>query len=288
MIILLTTFFLFPLCSLKSLAALAPFSLLGLGGTLYTAAFMFIRFFDGSYKSTGRFATALPAALRPVFSLKGKGVKLDHTIFVLISMLSTAFIAHYNAPSFYSELKDTSMPRFNAVVGGAFGFSILIYIAMMSVGFLTFGGNSAGFILNNYSGKDVLATVARIAVGASIVTSFPFTFTALRDGVSAIFKIDKEKQASQRTPLTVLLLAVITSLALVLRDVGFVQSLSGAMFGSALMFVMPAIMRLGSARKGTTPRNRAEALLDHGLLVTGVLSAVIGVAVSVLRELGRL
>jgi amino acid permease len=48
-ILLLTSVILFPLCSLKSLNSLAPFSLLGLGGTLYTAVVMAIRFFDGSY-----------------------------------------------------------------------------------------------------------------------------------------------------------------------------------------------------------------------------------------------
>jgi len=35
----------------------------------------------------------------------------------------------------------------------------------MSVGFLTFGGSSLGFVLNNYSGKDFLATAARLAIG---------------------------------------------------------------------------------------------------------------------------
>jgi sodium-coupled neutral amino acid transporter 11 len=54
-ILLLTSTVLFPLCSLKSLNSLAPFSLLGLGGTLYTAIVMAIRFFDGSYRTGGKF-----------------------------------------------------------------------------------------------------------------------------------------------------------------------------------------------------------------------------------------
>jgi hypothetical protein len=54
-ILLLTSTVLFPLCSLKSLNSLAPFSLLGLGGTLYTAIVMAIRFTDGSYRAGGKF-----------------------------------------------------------------------------------------------------------------------------------------------------------------------------------------------------------------------------------------
>lgn len=54
-ILLLTSTVLFPLCSLKSLNSLAPFSLLGLGGTLYTAIVMAIRYTDGSYRAGGKF-----------------------------------------------------------------------------------------------------------------------------------------------------------------------------------------------------------------------------------------
>ena len=37
-------------------------------------------------------------------------------------------------------------------------------IFMMSMGFLTFGGNCAGFVLNNYASNDVLASFARLAI----------------------------------------------------------------------------------------------------------------------------
>lgn len=48
---------------------------------------------------------------------------------------------------------------------GGFLASILLFCLIMSVGFLTFGGSSLGFVLNNYSGKDFLATAARLAIG---------------------------------------------------------------------------------------------------------------------------
>jgi hypothetical protein len=60
-ITILTATVLYPLCSLPSLAALSPFSLMGLGGTLYAALFMAIRYFDGSYAKGGRFFSSLPA-----------------------------------------------------------------------------------------------------------------------------------------------------------------------------------------------------------------------------------
>ena len=40
---------------------------------------------------------------------------LDPKIFVLFSNLGLAYIAHYNAPKFYSELERPSPARFNKV-----------------------------------------------------------------------------------------------------------------------------------------------------------------------------
>ena len=53
----------------------------------------------------------------------------------------------------------------------------------MIIGFKTFGGHSAGFILNNYSSKDIMATLGRLAIGGGILFGYPLTFTALRDGL---------------------------------------------------------------------------------------------------------
>ena len=55
-IVALTLGALWPLCSLKSLAALAPTSALGTAGVVYTAGFMAKRCLDGTYAAGGRFA----------------------------------------------------------------------------------------------------------------------------------------------------------------------------------------------------------------------------------------
>jgi sodium-coupled neutral amino acid transporter 11 len=148
---------------MKSLAALAPFSLLGLGGTLYTAIVMAVRYLDGSYSKGGKFFETMALAARPIFNTKGSNA-ISSKLFVLVSMLSTSFIAHYNAPAFYNELKDTSMPRFNKVVTYAFFASIVTFILMMSLGFLTFGGSTAGFVLNNYSSVNLILSSGDIAL----------------------------------------------------------------------------------------------------------------------------
>lgn len=51
----MTTLILLPLCMLKSFAPLAPFSILGIGGTIFTAGVLALRLFDGSYAPGGKF-----------------------------------------------------------------------------------------------------------------------------------------------------------------------------------------------------------------------------------------
>lgn len=284
---------LLPLCSLKSLSALAPFSLLGLGGTLYTAIFMAIRYMDGSYRAGGQFFADI--ALKPSFSQRGGYSVASFNAFVLVSMMSTAFVAHYNAPAFMNELKDATVPRFNQVVNGGFLASIALFIFIMSVGFMTFGGSSLGFVLNNYSNKDPLATVARFAIGLALITGFPFTFSALRDGVLDLAQLKDKARDNAFAPVTIAGLSLLTGLALVLKDVGFVVSISGAMFGCAVMFIIPAIMNIANIRMGAkkygkelTSGNKLEVAGNYGMLLTGVAMAVIGVSITVLREMGKI
>ena len=169
---------------------------------------MVIRLLDKSYASGGKYFAEIVA--KPSFNQRG-GYALNHLTLVLLSMLSTvsnmhcaksftsinlsisfaiqSYIAHYNAPQFLSELKDATLPRFNKVVGGAFASSIAFFVLIMSVGFLTFGGSTAGFVLNNYAGSDGLATFARFAIGLALLTGYPFTFSALREGILDLRKV---------------------------------------------------------------------------------------------------
>jgi amino acid permease len=233
--------------------------------------------------------------VKPSFSQRGGYSVASVNSFVLVSMLSTAFVAHFNAPAFMNELKDNTMARFNTVVNGGFAAAILLFVYIMSVGFMTFGGNSLGFVLNNYSTKDPLATVGRFAIGLALITGFPFTFSALRQGVMDLAGLKGASRDNAFAAVTVGGLGLLTALALVLKDVGFVVSISGAMFGCAVMFIIPAILNIANIRKSA--RNGGQELssganmevaANYGMMATGLAMAVIGVSVTVLREMGKM
>ena len=111
----LTACALTPLSLLKDLSALAFTSLLGCLAVLYTAVFICVRALDGSYRlPRGRMLTSLPASLTPAFEQATRW-SLDARALVLTSNLGLAYIAHYNAPTFYCALEDKSIERFGKV-----------------------------------------------------------------------------------------------------------------------------------------------------------------------------
>lgn len=291
-IVLLSLFVLLPLCLLRDLGSLAFGSILGTSGTVFTAGFMVLRALDGTYAPGGRFFTSLAAASQPRFG----GPTKPLNVCILVSLLATSFLAHFNAPTMYNQLaapEDGSpkLRRFNRVVAGGFGLASLLGALIMSAGFVTFGCASNGLVLNNYAVADRFALTARLGIGLSIIFSYPLNFVGLREGALAL--IGKQKQAARRSwhaASTVLLLGVMNGLALVVKDLGALAAFSGALAGSAIIYIFPAAMFLKSAAlqraKGTdatsgAPRYQTREVVANWLMAgLGVLLAIVGGTVS--------
>jgi amino acid permease len=176
---------LWPLCNLSSLAALAPFSAVGIVGVLVTCGFMAFRCLSPSSPyalPTGAFLPVLAPALRPSFGTTYN--LLSPSSLILASISASAFLAHYLAPDFYHVLggKDSNniMGKFRRLVIFGFGGVCLINVAIMAFGFLTFGGNCSGIILNNYSTADMGATICRLLMALCVIGGFPFLINASR------------------------------------------------------------------------------------------------------------
>jgi amino acid permease len=295
-LVVITLVGIFPLCLMKNLDALAPFSILGTAGILLTAACMAMRYFDGSYdmERDGRFLQDLPEDLQPLFGRGGGGGgeqrngAWSRDVLVFVAMVFEAFVAHYNAPRFMTELKDASLTRFRVVVGNAFGFSSLVYVLMTAFGFLTFGGNCDGYILNNYSTNDHLATICRVAIAFSILFTYPITFMGFRDGILDILELPMEQQTSiNMNIITIFLLIIITILAALFKDLGFINAVGGGTLATAIVFVFPALMYRAVIRAQVhppTPGQRREVSFTMGLLVLGVIMGATGVVVELQQQ----
>ena len=267
---------LWPLCSLKSLAALAPTSALGTAGVVYTAGFMAKRCLDGTYAAGGAFAEQLVAsgARLPAFgSATGLG---SPRLGVFMAMCGTAYMAHFNAPSFFKDAgRDAA--KFSKVVRNGFGLSVLINVLVMAAGYLTFGGVSQGLILNNYANADGLAAVARLLFGVSVVFTFPLAYAAVKIGVKGTVARLLKGKSDDTVDKAVVLgpLALITAIALALDDVGIVVALTGALMGSAVIYILPMLMLLKADKVAKNPIEKKLAPL--AMIALGAISGVLGV-----------
>ena len=176
----------------------------------------------------------------------------------------------YNAPRFYTELKGRTLPRFGIAVSHSFAIAGLLYAGIASFGFLTFGGNSAGFILNNYSPHDPLATISRLAVGLSTLVAYPIVFMGVRDGVLDIWQVPLQDQTPQKlNQLTYGLLSILTVTAIFVTDLGLINAVGGGLVSTAITFCFPAIMYYMAAHQ--LPSQVIKVMITSGLAVSGMI-----------------
>jgi len=154
-------------------------------------------------------------------------------------------------------------------------------VAIALAGLLTFGGHSDGYILNNYSPHDPLATLCRVAIAFSTLLSYPLCFIGLRDGVLDILEVPHSKHSSRNLEvLTFVLLTIITVIAIYVTDLGLINTVGGGTFATAIVFLFPAIMYQKAVKDledSATPRQKREVGVSLALMVFGVVLGIVGV-----------
>ena len=184
---------LLPLCLLRDFAMLSYTSMLGVTGVLYTTGFMVFRKLGGAYDPGGKLYADIPKASTPTFGSRYEPVKM----LILMATLNTAFEAHYDAPKFFDLMQPRTVQQFNKLVFPSFLAAGAVSCICMAAGFLTFGGNANGLILNSYAATDTLAVFGRAGIGCSIIFGYPLAFSGFRTGLLAFLGKDNVSQSNK-------------------------------------------------------------------------------------------
>lgn len=160
--------------------------------------------------------------------------------------------------------------------------TIVINCFIMTFGFLTFGGNSMGVILNNFSTFDKGATICRLLTAVSILGGYPFLIRACRAETLELYNLITNRKPTRKKEklTTAILLLSLTLLAMVLSDAGLIIGLVGAVMGSALVYVFPSLLYLSTTKKmgkATTRSIILERILCRFLVLFGTFAAFAGV-----------
>ncbi len=290
-ILAITTSLLLPMSLIKNMSALAFTSILGFTAIIYTVIFIVIRALDGSYASASSFVTDGLLPYAPSF-VKSSLWNLDFTSLVLASNLGLAYIAHYNGPTFYRELRNTNGKRFRIVVSTGFLILVALYIATMTAGHSTFGDVCQGNILLNYHPQDVLATMGRLATGFSILFGFPLVACGAREGIAgAASSLGFPQVGADRNHflLVASILALVTGISCTVKDVSLVVGLTGAAMGSFIVYILPAIIytKAVALMKGSSSPEYSKAKLNLALVPFGLFIGALGVYMTVKESLNK-
>jgi len=278
---------LFPLNLIRNLSALAFTSILGLCAVLYTVSFMIYRSLDGSYSTVsstvGKFLVD-QTITRPDFT-HSTMFNLDLRSLVLISNLGLAFIAHYNAPTYYREMKGASN-GFSKMVYTAYGILAFIYLATMTAGYATFGDAARGNVLLSYHPKDALAGLARVATGLSVVFGFPLVSNGAREGLknaSAALGYPSISRPENHAKIVIGMLIGACMVAITVEDVKVIAGFSGAAMGSFLVYICPTVIYLrilGRVYGTGSGEYKAGVRWNAGFVPFGVFLGVMGVVMN--------
>ena len=186
-------------------------------------------------------------------------------------------------------MKDNTKARFKQLTTIGFSITAILSVMFASFGFLTFGGASSGLILNNYATNDIGAVICRLFTAVSLIGSYPIVFAGARNAWFSLSQKGKEVTDDLRMKTTRIMLSLVTATALILEDSGFVVSLNGALAGSAIIYVFPAVMFLKSTSmqlaEGTlkmTKKLKVERIFNKAMAGLGVMLGLCGASVSVL------
>ena len=220
------------------------------------------------------------------------------------------YIQKYSAPKYYFELKDHTTGKFNVVVNTSFFLACITYMIISTLGFLTFGVHSAGFILDNYSYRDFWASISRFGVALSVIFAYPLLFHGGRDGLLTLMGENIVPVTTAATTTTndqsnnnshgsgflsaatkarivsALLLLLITGLAITINDLTFVLSFSGATLSTAIIYIFPPMMFQALGLNCTcvkTYGTNAEIKQSQAMMYLGAVLGVCGAVVTIVR-----
>lgn len=205
--------------------------------------------------------------------LKAPLTKLEWTvninIFQGISVISFALVCHHNTIFIYNSLRNATLARFAKLTHIACAVSMICCFVMGVNGFLNFGDNTKGNILNNFRSDDNWINLARFCFGLNMLTTFPLEIFVVRDVLKEVVFANHKTQGgstshlelSSRQHFIITSLLVFTSMAVSLFtcNLGIILELIGATSASLMAYIIPPLCHLKLSWTRTDYKNAGFA-----------------------------
>ncbi|MBN3300741.1 S38A1 protein, partial [Amia calva] len=194
------------------------------------------------------------------------------TIYALPTILF-AYVCHPSVLPIYSELKDRSIKKMEAVSKVSFFSMFVMYLLTAVFGYLTFYSYVNDQLLHTYSRHDdILILIVRLAVFTAVILTVPVLFFVVRSSALELMK-QKQFKWSLHIGVTFILLALCVLLVIFIPSIKDIFAVIGATSANMLIFILPAAIYL-KLNDSLPFKKRIMPIL---FLTAGVISALITV-----------
>jgi len=258
--ILMAALVFFPLSSLKQLSELKISSLFGFIVILYLVLVIVIFFFHQDSPTGG-----LVNDTTPWFNV-------DKGFLMNLPICSVAFSCHYNVPVFYGEMRRRRPSRMLRAIGRAVPSILTLYLITAYFSVMHFESKELtkkGDISLNFADSYTPMTVARIGLFIHFVCVFPIICIAARRAMNSILFNRGNMSRLTYAVEAFGLVAVACVLAWVAQSVLQVFNIAGALFGIAIVVIIPNLLYLRIVPDRGTDLEAAHAVSEEGQLLGG-------------------
>nr|XP_034986815.1 putative sodium-coupled neutral amino acid transporter 11 isoform X2 [Zootoca vivipara] len=196
-----------------------------------------------------------------------------------IGVMSFAFICHHNSFLIYGSLKEPTLNNWARVTHVSVSFAVFVSLLFATCGYVTFREYTEGDIFENYCRDDDLATFGRFCYGITVILTFPIECFVTREVLANVF-FGGNLTTICHVALTVIVIALATSVSLVYDCLGIVLELNGVLSATPLVFILPAACYLRFSEERWT---HSDSLLSALILTIGVLVMIVGFVMTVLH-----
>ncbi|ORY94548.1 transmembrane amino acid transporter protein-domain-containing protein [Syncephalastrum racemosum] len=224
--ILLSTFLVFPLNLSRSIGALARWSIVSVLCLPVIILTILIR--------------------APAYIPKDYHIPLTlfgPEVFSAVGIMAFAFACSHVGFNNYLSQKNQSSRAWCLTTATATVMSWTVSMVFGLVGYLCFGDKVQPNLFLNFAPNDAVINIGRFALGFSMILSIPMGFYPAREAVQKLLHFETAERHPTRIQhyvVTVILFAVLTYIGITVRSLGKVYALIGGFSATSLAYIFPA------------------------------------------------
>ena len=163
-------------------------------------------------------------------------------------MVCAAYTFHMNIPPLYGELKNPTTGRMMTATVLSVAIGAAMYISVGVCVYVAFGKSvvmsaaAGGNYLRHFSDTHGWANAARGMIVFHIICAFPiFAIVARRSWYIMMTGNEQEESLWKRVVMGVTLVVFAVCITLVIPGLGVLMAFTGALFGTSIEFILPAL-----------------------------------------------